>query len=141
MEEWLNIVSSVPWYKLIGMKPKIRNGEVIIELDLEEDKHHQALGVTHGGVVASVLDSAIALNINKELIKAGKVAVTAQLNIHYLRSISTGRIIGVGRPLHIGSRTAVGYGEAMIDNELVAVATALLVVREAQLRGGVFCFT
>ncbi|MEM1867617.1 MAG: hypothetical protein QXY83_02105, partial [Thermosphaera sp.] len=75
MERWLESVSSAPWYRLIGMKPRFRNGEIVVELDLEE-KHHQVLGVAHGGVVASVLDSAIALNVNKELIKVGRVAVT-----------------------------------------------------------------
>ncbi|MEM2214135.1 MAG: PaaI family thioesterase [Candidatus Nezhaarchaeales archaeon] len=128
MERWLENVSLAPWYRLIGMKPRFRGGEIIIELDLEE-KHHQALGVAHGGVVASVLDSAIALNINKELIKVGKIAVTAQLDVHYLKPASKGKIVGVGRPLYIGNRTAVGYGEAMIGDDLIAVATALLVIR------------
>ncbi|MDH5815602.1 MAG: PaaI family thioesterase [Candidatus Nezhaarchaeales archaeon] len=128
MERWLESVSSAPWYRLIGMKPRFRNGEIVVELDLEE-KHHQVLGVAHGGVVASVLDSAIALNVNKELIKVGRVAVTAQLNVHYLKPVSRGRIVGVGRPLHIGNRIAVGYGEAMIGDDLIATATALLVIR------------
>lgn len=128
MERWLENVSASPWYKLIGMKPRFRDGKIIVELDLEE-RHHQALGAAHGGVVASVLDSAIALNVNKELIKVGKVAVTAQLNVHFLKSISKGRVVGVGRPLYIGNRTAVGYGEAMVDGELVATATALLVIK------------
>ncbi|MEM0320280.1 MAG: PaaI family thioesterase [Candidatus Nezhaarchaeales archaeon] len=128
MERWPESVSSAPWYRLIGMKPRFRNGEIVVELDLEE-KHHQVLGVAHGGVVASVLDSAIALNVNKELIKVGRVAVTAQLNVHYLKPVSRGRIVGVGRPLHIGNRIAVGYGEAMIGDDLIATATALLVIR------------
>lgn len=128
MEEWLESISSSPWYKLLGMKPRFKDGEIVVELNLEE-KHHQALGVAHGGVLASLLDSAIALNINKELIKIGKIAVTAQLNIHYLKPVLKGRVVGIGRPLHIGNKIAVGYGEAMVNGDLVATATALLVIR------------
>lgn len=128
MERLLENVSSAPWYKLIGMRPRFENGEIIVELDLDE-KHRQALGVAHGGVIASVLDSAIALNINKELVKIGKIAVTAQLSVHYLKSVSKGRVVGTGRQLYIGNRTAVGYGEAVVGGDLVAIATALLVIR------------
>ena len=129
MQEFLSRASSSPWYKLIGMKPRIVDGDIVIELDLDEGKHIQALGTAHGGVIASILDSAIALNVNKRLVGTGRVAVTAQLNVHYLRPVSKGRIVGIGRPVHIGSRIAVGYGEARVEDDVVAVATATLVIR------------
>jgi len=129
LQELLSRVSSSPWYKLIGMRPRVVDGDVVIELDLDEEKHLQALGVAHGGVIASVLDSAITLNINKRLVGTGRAAVTAQLNVHYLRPVSKGRVVGIGRPVHIGSKTAVGYGEARIGDGVVAVATATLAIR------------
>jgi len=62
------------------------------------------------------------------------VAVTTQLNVHYLRSVYRGRLVGTGRPVYIGSRTAVGYGEARVEGDVVAVATATLAVRELEKR-------
>jgi uncharacterized protein (TIGR00369 family) len=131
MQDFLSRVSSAPWYKLIGMRPRMVGEEVVVELDLDEGKHLQALGTAHGGVIASVLDSAIALNVNKRLVETGRVAVTAQLNVHYLRPVSKGRLVGIGRPIYIGSKTAVGYGEARVEGEVVAMATAVLVIKRA----------
>jgi acyl-CoA thioesterase len=134
IQEYLLRASSSPWYKLIGMKPRIVNGEVVVELDLDEEKHLQALGTVHGGVIASVLDATIALNIIKRLVESEggsvRVAVTSQLNVHYLRPVSKGRVVGVGRPIYIGSKIAVGYGEARVENDVVAVATATFVIRK-----------
>ncbi len=125
MEKIIELVSSSPWYRLIGMKPKLEDGKVIVELSLDRDKHLQALGLVHGGVIASVLDSAIGLNVNRELAKFKKTAVTAQLNIHYLRPVREGKITGTGKILHMGSRVAVGYGEVRNEKgELVATGTA-----------------
>jgi len=42
--------------------------------------------------------------------------------------------VGTGRPVYIGSRTAVGYGEARVEGDVVAVATATLAVRELEER-------
>jgi uncharacterized protein (TIGR00369 family) len=111
------------------MRPKVVDREVVVELDLDE-RHLQALGTAHGGAIASVLDSAIALNINKKLVEARRVAVTAQLNVHYLRPASKGRVVEVGRPIHIGTKTAVGYSKARIGGDVITVATAVLVIKE-----------
>ena len=96
VQEFLSRASSSSWYKLIGMRPRIIDGDVVIELDLDEAKHLQALGVAHGGVIASILDSAIALNVSKRLVGTGRVAVTTQLNVHYLRSVYRGGSWGRG---------------------------------------------
>ena len=125
MKNIIELVSSSPWYRLIGMKPKVEGDRIVVELSLDRDKHLQALGLVHGGVIASVLDSAIGLNVNRELAKLGKTAVTAQLNVHYLRPVREGKITGTGKILHKGSRVAVGYGEVRNEKgELVATGTA-----------------
>lgn len=129
-EKLVEKVESAPWYRLLGMKIEI--GETIsIVLEVQE-KHMQALGVAHGGVIASVLDSAIGLNINRDLVAAGKVAVTSQLNIHYLKPISMGKKIkATAKPLYIGSKVAVGFGELKDENgETLAVATATFYIRD-----------
>ncbi len=127
----LDIVASAPWYKLIGMKPKLEGDTVVVELEVKKDKHYQALGTAHGGVIASVLDSAIGLNLNRKLFNEGKVAVTAQLNVHYLKPVTEGKIIGKGKIIHIGSRIAVGYGEVFNERgEKLAAATATFYIVE-----------
>ncbi|MCX8172163.1 MAG: PaaI family thioesterase [Archaeoglobaceae archaeon] len=123
IEEFVKFVESAPWYRLVGMKI-VKGEEILVEIDVEE-KHLQALGIVHGGAIASILDSAIGLNINKEIIGKGKIAITSQLNVHYLRPVSHGKIRARARPLFIGSKVAVGYGELKNENgETIAVATS-----------------
>ncbi|MCQ4152920.1 MAG: PaaI family thioesterase [Archaeoglobales archaeon] len=124
VEEFVKLVGSAPWYRLIGMEIKRKEEGISVEIKVEE-KHLQALGMVHGGAIASILDSAIGLNINKELIGKGKLAITSQLNVHYLKPVSGGKIIAKARPLFIGSKVAVGYGELKDEKgETVAVATS-----------------
>lgn len=122
--EFVKLVGSAPWYRLIGMEIKRGENEILVEIQVEE-KHLQALGMVHGGAIASILDSAIGLNINKELIEKGKFAITSQLNVHYLKPVSRGKITAKAKPLFIGSKVAVGYGELKDENgETIAVATS-----------------
>jgi len=69
IKKFVEKVGSAPWYKLLGMK--IELGERIAIILEVEEKHLQALGVAHGGVAASVLDSAIGLNVSCSTAKAG----------------------------------------------------------------------
>jgi uncharacterized protein (TIGR00369 family) len=135
-EEVLKVVGSAPWYRLIGMEPRIEEDKIIVEMNLDESKHFQALGMAHGGAIASVLDSAIGLNVNKEVVKLGKTAVTAQLNIHYVRPALKGKIVGTGRALHIGSKVTVGYGEVRNEKgELIATGTATFYIVNRGMKG------
>ncbi len=105
VEEFVKLVGSAPWYRLLGMEIKREEKEIFVEIKVEE-KHLQALGMVHGGAIASILDSAIGLNINKELVGKGKLAITSQLNVHYLKPVSGGKIIAKAKPLYIGSKVA-----------------------------------
>lgn len=135
-EKVLKAVGSAPWYRLIGMQPKIDGDKIVVEMNLDESKHYQALGMAHGGAIASVLDSAIGLNVNREVIKHGKTAVTAQLNIHYVRPALKGKIIGTGRAVHIGSKVTVGYGEVRNeDGEIIATGTATFYIVNREMKG------
>uniref|UniRef100_A0A7J2TKI6 PaaI family thioesterase n=1 Tax=Archaeoglobus fulgidus TaxID=2234 RepID=A0A7J2TKI6_ARCFL len=129
IEKFIEKVESAPWYRLLGMK--IELGERISVILNIEEKHMQALGIAHGGVTASILDSAIGLNINRDLIPKGKLAVTSQLNVHYLKPVQKGVVRATARPLYIGSKVAVGFGELKDERgETLAVATATFYIRD-----------
>ncbi|MET1125059.1 MAG: PaaI family thioesterase [Archaeoglobaceae archaeon] len=130
-EDVVRAIASAPWYKLTGMVPRVCEDGVVVEMEVGE-KHLQALGAVHGGAIASILDSAIGLNINRELAGSGKIAVTSQLNVHYLRSVRRGKLVAKAKPLFIGSKVAVGYGELRNEEgELVAAATATFYILES----------
>ncbi|MCS7119281.1 MAG: PaaI family thioesterase [Archaeoglobaceae archaeon] len=129
LERFLEKVRNAPWYRLLGLNVEVENA-ISIVLEVQE-KHFQALGIAHGGVAATILDSAIGLNINKELVSRSKIAVTSQLNVHYLKPVQRGKVKATARPLYIGSKVAVGFGELKDEKgETLAVATATFYIRE-----------
>lgn len=117
-------------------------GEVEIALRAE-DHHLNLLGTVHGGMLATVADTAMGLAVRTRL-ERGSTHVTAQLDMHYLTPGRTGRIIGIGRAVKSGGQ--MGYAEADVlgeGNTLLARASATFIVlrerpeREAgRIRGG-----
>ncbi len=122
-------VKNSGWYTLIEMKPLI-DENVKVEIDVAE-KHKQAFGTAHGGVIASILDSAAGLIVNKELLKQGKIAVTAEIKVNYLKPVKGGKLVAEGRIVNIGSKIAVSTAEAKQDGDVVAIATATFYIMDA----------
>ncbi len=117
------------WYTLIEMRPLI-DENVKVEIDVAE-KHKQAFGTAHGGVIASILDSAAGLIVNKELLKQGKIAVTAEIKVNYLKPVKGGKLVAEGRIVNIGSKIAVATAEAKQNGDVVAIATATFYIMDA----------
>ncbi|MBO8182514.1 MAG: PaaI family thioesterase [Archaeoglobus sp.] len=116
------------WYRLIGMSPIIGDN-VRVEIEIE-GKHKQAFGTAHGGVIASILDSAAGLIVNKELLKQGKIAVTAEIKVNYLKPVKGGKLVAEGRIISIGSKIAVSTAEAKQNGDIVAIATATFYIMD-----------
>ncbi|RLI82588.1 hypothetical protein DRP07_04925 [Archaeoglobales archaeon] len=117
------------WYTLIEMKPLI-DENVKVEIDVAE-KHKQAFGTAHGGVIASILDSAAGLVVNRELLRRGKIAVTAEIKVNYLKPVRSGKLVAEGKIVSIGSKIAVSTAEARQDGDVVAIATATFYIMDA----------
>lgn len=75
-----------------------------------------ATGAVHGGVAATLLDSAMGAAVMTTLDEVTSYA-TANLNVHLTRSISlrTGRILAEGWVVHRGSRLVTA--EARLNDE------------------------
>lgn len=112
-------------------------GEVEVALDAEA--HHQnLLGIVHGGMMATVADTAMGLAMRTKL-EPGTTQVTGTLHITYLRPGRAGTITGLGRVVKSGH--TMGAAEADIRDErgrLLARAEAtFIVVRGRPEREGV----
>jgi len=103
----------------------IGQDEARVELDVEQ-KHLQPLGTVHGGIVATLIDTATywaAFLVLPE--DTGLVNVDLKLN--YLRPVSEGSLIAEGRCLRAG-RT-ISYAEAYVesgDGRLIAHGSSTL---------------
>ena len=109
--------------ELVGAEP----GRV--EISLEAADHHLNLqGLLHGGVIATLADTATGLAV-RTMVPAGRRHVTVQLDVHYLRPGAPGRVTVVGTTVRVG--TSIGYAEADVldaKGRLLARATATVAV-------------
>lgn len=121
-------VRAAPYPELIGMTiAALDFDSARIELELDE-RHMQPFGVVHGGVLATLIDTATFwagfLRLPED---AGLVNVDLKLN--YLRSVTGGHLRAEGRCLRAGRQ--LSYTEAGVfdeGGELVAHGTSTLMV-------------
>lgn len=84
----------------------------------------QVYGKVHGGAIAGLADSAIAVAINSAL-PPDKGAATVELKLNFLKPVAGGILVGEGKVLSLGKNLVVGQGEIRDETgELVAVALA-----------------
>jgi uncharacterized protein (TIGR00369 family) len=87
-------------------------------------------GSVHGGIAAALLDSAMACAVHTTL-EPGVGLTTAQLNLHYLRSMQPGmgRVRATGTVLHRGRKQATAEAK-LVDSEgrLLAHGTTMCLI-------------
>ena len=87
--------------------------------------HFNPNGVLHGGVVMSLLDTAMGHAVSEVVVPQGRFNAAAQFNVHFLLPIRAGVIRAKATIVKIGKRTAVVEARALTeDDTVVAVATA-----------------
>ena len=94
------------------------------------EHHYNPIGSVHGGVAATLLDSALGCALHTTLEK-GVGYTTVDLRVSFVRPMTaaTGPVRCEGRVIHVGSR--VGSAEGRItdaDERLLAHATATLLI-------------
>ncbi len=107
----------------------IAEGKVIIQT-VPAEFHYNTIGVVHGGLAATLLDTAMACAIHATL--ASHVAYTTlELHVNYVRPMTeaTGPVQGIGEVLHRGSRVATAAGR-IVDamGKLYAHATTTCMI-------------
>ena len=108
---------------------EVGEGRVVFAMEPAEF-HENPLGTVHGGVLATLLDSATGCALHSTL-AAGFGYTTTSLTISYTRPVTarTGRIRCVGTVLARGRRTAVAEARVLDTAErLMAHATSTLLI-------------
>ncbi|HKR00804.1 MAG TPA: PaaI family thioesterase, partial [Pyrinomonadaceae bacterium] len=114
---------SVPFAHLLGIElGEMRLGEATLHLSVR-DELLQNNGVVHGGVLASLMDSAAAFAI-LTLLEKGQTTTTVDLTVHYLRPLVRGRVTAKARVVRAGRRVLVITIDVLDETEALA-ATAL----------------
>ena len=96
-------LNNLPFAKLMGMRlVDIRPNEAVIEIDMRDDLR-QPSGVLHGGVTATLIDTAMAFAVRTYLTDTEPTA-TIDLTVHYLRPLVAGKAICTARVVRPGKR-------------------------------------
>jgi len=116
-------LSTVPFAKLLGIKlDSVEPGDATLSLQIRDDFKQNA-GVVHGGVIASLIDSATAFAIIP-LLNHDERTTTVDLTISYLRPLTAGSMVARAKVLRAGTRLIVVSAELFDDGRNLA-ATAL----------------
>jgi uncharacterized protein (TIGR00369 family) len=118
----------VTFSRHIGAKvEEVESGRSVISIDVE-DIHLNGAGTLHGGVYASLIDTAMGLSV---LALVGVRTATIQMNVHFLGAVSGGRITCESEVLHRTRRTATAEANVFdAEGNLVALGTGAFRVFE-----------
>jgi uncharacterized protein (TIGR00369 family) len=108
---------------------EVEHGRVVFAMDPAEFQENP-LGSVHGGVLATLLDSATGCALHSTL-PAGVGYTTTSLNVTYTRAVTarTGRVRCVGTVLSQGRRTALAEASVLdAAGRLLAHATSTLLI-------------
>ena len=93
-------------YRLTEVEP----GQAVFEITAGE-RHYNPIGVVHGGIAMTLLDSAMGCAVQTQM-PAGGGYTTLEAKTNLVRAITdkTGRLRAIGKVVHIGSRIATAEG-------------------------------
>jgi 1,4-dihydroxy-2-naphthoyl-CoA hydrolase len=104
--EELNGLSRHTMMEALGIR-FTRMGEDFIEAEMPVDhRTHQVHGLLHGGASAVLAETLGSVGAMLTL-DSGSRCVGIEINANHLRSVTSGKVVGVARPLHTGRTTQV----------------------------------
>jgi uncharacterized protein (TIGR00369 family) len=100
-----------PIAQLLGMRlAEVEPGRAVFEVTPAEH-HYNPIGVAHGGLALTLLDSAMACSVQTHL-PAGTGYTTLEVKVNLVRAVTvqTGKLRSIGKVVHAGNRTATAEG-------------------------------
>jgi len=118
-----NALHSLPFAQLIGMRLEdLKMDEATISVEIRDDLR-QPSGVLHGGVTATLIDTAMAFAVRTRLEPTAATA-TIDLTVHYLRPLVEGKATCVAKIVRAGKRIFTVSAE-VFNSEGKIIATGL----------------
>jgi uncharacterized protein (TIGR00369 family) len=120
--------------RLLGMRfDQVEHGRIVLSVDTRPD-FANPLGTVHGGIAATLLDSAMGCAVHTTL-PAGTSYTTLELKVNYIRAAHTNgqTLTAEGTVIHTGRRTATAEGKVIDDqgNLIAHATTTCLITRPA----------
>ena len=123
-------VAAPPIAELLGFQlVEVEPGNVVFEC-VPGKQHYNPLGVVHGGLAMTLLDSAMGCSVQTQM-PAGIGYTTLEAKTNLVRAITatTGKLRAIGKLVHLGSRIATAEGRLEdASGKLYAHATTTCMV-------------
>ncbi|MFX1495641.1 MAG: PaaI family thioesterase [Promethearchaeota archaeon] len=115
LEKLIKQGESSPFYQLLNIKiDEVRKSYARLSMEVDE-RHLQFLKTVHGGVIASLADSAAAW-ATYGLNNLAGTPVTVEMKINFLKPVKSGKLVAKARNLHKGSKIFVSDVEVKDGN-------------------------
>jgi acyl-CoA thioesterase len=123
-------VSDLEFTDSLGVRTLgMQDGAFVLELELEP-RHMSRAARAHGGVLFSLLDTALGRAVIAEL-PPGRGCATVEMKINYFRPVQAGRIRASGRCVQRTKSLAYAEGDIVNDEgKLLARATGTFFLTE-----------
>lgn len=116
-------LESLPFARLIGMRlVDLKLDEATIAVEMRDDLR-QPSGVLHGGVTATLIDTAMAFAVRTRL-PFDAATATIDLTVHYVRPHTAGSVTCVAKNVRAGKRIFTVSAE-VYNEEHKLIATGL----------------
>ena len=124
-----DLVNISPYPSLLSMNlVDIGIGFAAVEI-VTEDKHMQLLGVVHGGVLASLIDTVAFWAVYYGIENHDAWLTSVDLKLNYLSPANSKKLIAKGRQIKVGRKLC--YAEAQVnteDSRIIAHGTSTLMI-------------
>ena len=118
-----NALKTLAFARLIGMElVDIRLGEADVKIGMRDDLR-QPYGILHGGVTATLIDTAMAFAVRTHL-EDHEVTTSVDLTVHYLRPHAEGDAVCTAKVVRPGRRVFTVAAD-VVDSEGKLIATGL----------------
>ncbi|AGC46727.1 hypothetical protein MYSTI_05449 [Myxococcus stipitatus DSM 14675] len=132
------VVPGAPIARVLGFAPvEVSEGRAVFEVEPAEF-HYNPIGTVHGGLAATLLDSALGCAVHTTL-PVGAGYTTLELHVNMVRAITgvTGRLTCTGEVIHVGGRVATAQGRLTdASGKLYAHGTTTCMVFRPSGSGG-----
>jgi uncharacterized protein (TIGR00369 family) len=124
---------SPPMARLMNIQLiEVERGRVVFA-GTPEEYHYNPLGIVHGGLAATLLDSAMGCCVHSCL-DAGDRYTTLEIAVHFLKplTLETGRVRAVATITHLGNTVALAEARVVgRDDALYAHGTSTCLIKRA----------
>ncbi|MEX2015376.1 MAG: PaaI family thioesterase [Candidatus Hydrogenedentales bacterium] len=119
-----------PYINLLGIRfVAVEPGLCRCEIEADAERHLNMQGYLHGGVCFSLMDTAMGASLHP-LLGEGEGAVTLEIQINYLRSVTEGLLECEARVVRRGKRVAFFEADVYCGGELIAHGTGSYAIVE-----------